>query len=131
MPTFPCIPSHSPALAASDKAYLDFTAGIAVNALGHSDEGWQRALRDQASLLCHTSNLFLTVPGARLARSLVENSFADRVFFCNSGTEANEAAIKFARKYQVRAGRVWAVVVVRRLSHLARALTFFPAAHSV
>jgi acetylornithine aminotransferase len=89
-------------LAAADKAYLDFTAGIAVNALGHSDEGWQRALRDQAGLLCHTSNLFHTAPAARLARSLVENSFADRVFFCNSGTEANEAAIKFARKFQVR-----------------------------
>ena len=86
----------------ADKAYLDFTAGIAVNALGHSDEGWQRAVRDQAALLCHTSNLYLTMPGATLARGLVENSFADRVFFCNSGTEANEAAIKFARKYQAR-----------------------------
>ncbi len=90
------------ALLPADKAYLDFAAGIAVNVLGHSDDGWQAALREQAALLCHASNLYLTVPGATLARTLVESSFADRVFFCNSGTEANEAAIKFARKYQAR-----------------------------
>lgn len=65
-----------------------------------SDAGWQEALREQAALLTHTSNLYHTTPGPALARTLVESSFADRVFFCNSGTEANEAAIKFARKYQ-------------------------------
>lgn len=71
--------------------------------LGHSDVGWQAALQDQAALLTHTSNLYLTTPGPTLARTLVETSFADRVFFCNSGTEANEAALKFARKFQVAA----------------------------
>jgi acetylornithine/succinyldiaminopimelate/putrescine aminotransferase len=86
----------------ADKPYLDFTAGIAVNVLGHSDQGWQDALREQAGMLCHISNLYLSEPGPALARTLVETSFADRVFFCNSGTEANEAAIKFARKYQAR-----------------------------
>lgn len=86
-------------------AYLDFAAGIAVNCLGHSDPAWQEALAAQAGKLCHTSNLYLTEPGGRLARTLVENSFADRVFFANSGTEANEAALKFARKFQVRCWR--------------------------
>jgi len=76
-----------------------------VNVLGHSDQGWQDALREQAAKLCHVSNLFLSEPGPALARLLVENSFADRTFFANSGTEANEAAIKFARKYQARPAR--------------------------
>jgi hypothetical protein len=96
-----CVLRSTPARADADKAYLDFTAGIAVNALGHSDAGWQAALTEQAGKLCHVSNLYLTEPGASLAKTLVETSFADRVFFCNSGTEANEAAIKFARKWQV------------------------------
>jgi len=95
-------PACADAAAAADKPYLDFTAGIAVNVLGHSDQGWQDALREQAGKLCHVSNLYLSEPGPALARTLVETSFADRVFFANSGTEANEAAIKFARKYQAR-----------------------------
>ncbi len=81
------------------KRYLDFTAGIAVTALGHSDPEWVSAVADQAGQLCHVSNLFHTQPQLELARRLVESSFADRVFFCNSGTEANEAALKFARKW--------------------------------
>jgi predicted acetylornithine/succinylornithine family transaminase len=80
-------------------AYLDFVAGIAVMALGHSDPGVIAAINEQAAKLIHTSNLYYTEPGVRLAAKLVEMSFADRVFFSNSGTEANEAAIKFARKY--------------------------------
>ena len=97
----PWSPAHSQL--APGKEYLDFTAGIAVNALGHSDAGWQAAVTEAAGQLCHVSNLYLTEPGATLAKSLVEATpFADRAFFCNSGTEANEAAIKFARKYQVR-----------------------------
>ncbi|WP_420644162.1 acetylornithine transaminase [Candidatus Leptofilum sp.] len=78
--------------------YLDFTSGIAVTALGHSDPDWGTAVSQQASQLTHVSNLFHTTPQAQLAQKLVENSFADKVFFCNSGTEANEAALKFARK---------------------------------
>lgn len=85
--------------------YLDFAAGIAVNALGHGDPRWVAAVTDQAARLTHTSNLFHTEPQAKLARKLVEKSFADRVFYANTGTEANEAAIKFARKYaKVMAG---------------------------
>jgi len=83
---------------AAGKTYLDFAAGIAVNALGHSDPRWAAAVTTQAHALCHVSNLYHTAPAARLAKRLVESSFGDRAFFCNSGAEANEAAIKFARK---------------------------------
>jgi len=81
------------------KEYLDFVAGIAVCSLGHSNPKVVAALQKQAELLTHVSNLYYTVPQIDLARMLVENSFADKVFFCNSGAEANEAAIKLARKY--------------------------------
>jgi acetylornithine/N-succinyldiaminopimelate aminotransferase len=81
------------------KAYLDCVAGIAVNDLGYGDPAVIAALTEQANKLWHVSNLYLTEPQARLAQKLCENSFADRVFFCNSGTEANEAAFKFARKW--------------------------------
>ncbi|MCB8981040.1 MAG: acetylornithine transaminase [Ardenticatenaceae bacterium] len=78
--------------------YLDFTSGIAVTSLGHSDPDWVTAVSQQATQLTHVSNLFHSAPQAQLAQKLVENSFADKVFFCNSGAEANEAALKFARK---------------------------------
>ncbi|KAM7489980.1 hypothetical protein LguiB_027464 [Lonicera macranthoides] len=80
--------------------YLDMTSGIAVNALGHGDPDWVRAVTGQATILAHVSNIFYTLPQVELAKRLVGCSFADRVFFSNSGTEANEAAIKFARKFQ-------------------------------
>jgi len=81
------------------KEYLDFVGGLAVCALGHSSSLVTRALEDQSKTLIHVSNLYYTRPQVELARLLVENSFADRVFFCNSGAEANEAAIKLARRY--------------------------------
>ena len=81
------------------KKYLDFTSGIAVTALGHSDPDWGTAVSQQAAQITHVSNLFHTAPQVELAQKLVESSFADKVFFCNSGTEANEAALKFARKF--------------------------------
>lgn len=81
------------------KEYLDFVAGIAVCSLGHSNPKVVAALQRQAELLTHVSNLYYTEPQIRLAGMLVGNSFADKVFFCNSGAEANEAAIKLARKY--------------------------------
>ncbi|MCS7259727.1 MAG: aspartate aminotransferase family protein [Anaerolineae bacterium] len=81
------------------RAYLDAVAGIAVNALGYGDPEIVATLRTAAEGLIHVSNLYHTEPQARLAQALVECSFADRVFFCNSGTEAVEAALKFARKY--------------------------------
>ncbi len=84
------------------REYLDFTAGIAVTALGHSDTEWVTAVAQQAAHLTHVSNLYHSAPQAELAQKLVENSFADKVYFCNSGAEANEAALKFARKYAKR-----------------------------
>ncbi len=80
------------------KAYLDWVAGIAVNALGYSDPELTRVIQDAATGLLHTSNLYYTAPQAELAAALCAKSFADRVFFTNSGTEATEGAIKFARK---------------------------------
>lgn len=81
------------------KAYIDFVAGIAVCNLGHAHPRVSKALCEQADTLVHVSNLYYTVPQVDLASWLVENSFADRVFFGNSGAEANEAAIKLVRKY--------------------------------
>jgi acetylornithine/N-succinyldiaminopimelate aminotransferase len=81
------------------REYLDLVAGIAVNALGHAHPAVARALADQAGRLIHTSNLYYTEPQVALARKLVELSFPSRVFFANSGAEANEAAIKLVRKW--------------------------------
>ena len=84
---------------ADGKEYLDFLAGIAVNSLGHCHPAIVRAIRSQSQRLLHVSNLYHIQPQAELARELCRHSFADRVFFCNSGAEANEAAIKLARRY--------------------------------
>jgi predicted acetylornithine/succinylornithine family transaminase len=81
------------------REYLDLVAGIAVNLLGHSHPDVVATLSRQAGQLIHTSNLYFTQPQVELARRLVELSFPARVFFCNSGAEANEAAIKLARKW--------------------------------
>ncbi|MBX9931662.1 MAG: aspartate aminotransferase family protein [Methylobacterium sp.] len=85
--------------------YLDFGAGIAVNALGHAHPHLVAALTTQAGKLWHTSNLFQIPEGERLGQRLVDASFADVAFFCNSGAEANEAAIKMARKYHAAGGQ--------------------------
>jgi acetylornithine/N-succinyldiaminopimelate aminotransferase len=84
---------------ADGQEYLDGMAGIAVTALGHADPQVVATIQRAAEGLIHVSNLFHTEPQALLARSLVKLSFADRVFFCNSGTEAVEGTLKFARKY--------------------------------
>ena len=81
------------------KEYLDFVAGIAVCNLGHSHPQVIATVKEQLENLTHVSNLYYTEPQAQLAKLLVDNSFADKVFFCNSGAEANEAAIKLVRKY--------------------------------
>src|SRR5690606_33354496 len=83
---------------ASGKAYADWVAGIAVNALGYGDAGLSEALRAASGGLVHMSNLYYTENYAELAAELCRLSFADRVFFANSGAEANEGAIKFARR---------------------------------
>ena len=79
--------------------YVDLGAGIGVTSLGHGDPELAQALTGQAGRLWHVSNLYFAEPAVRLAEELCEASFADRVFFCNSGAEANEAAIKLARKH--------------------------------
>lgn len=84
---------------AEGTAYLDFVSGIAVNALGYDDAGLKAAMHGAVDGLVHTSNLYHTSPGERLAAALVAKSFADKVFFCNSGAEANEGAFKFARRW--------------------------------
>ena len=81
------------------KSYLDFVAGIAACPLGHGHQGLAEAIHKQAKKLIHVSNLFHIQPQIELARILTGNSFADKVFFCNSGAEANEGAIKLARKF--------------------------------
>jgi acetylornithine/N-succinyldiaminopimelate aminotransferase len=81
------------------KDYLDFTAGWAVLNLGHSHDFVTNAIRDQAGKIIHMSNLFYTTPQLSLAKTIVDNSDVDRVFFCNSGAEANEGASKLARKW--------------------------------
>jgi acetylornithine/N-succinyldiaminopimelate aminotransferase len=79
--------------------YLDFVSGIAVNALGYSDAGLAATMREACDGLTHVSNLYWTAPAVRLAAGLVDRSFASKVFFCNSGAEANEGAFKFARRW--------------------------------
>src|SRR5262245_5123881 len=83
------------------REYTDFVGGIAVNILGHCHPDLVSAIQRQAAQLIHTSNLYYTEPQVKLAQALVDHSFADKVFFCNSGAEANKAAIKMARRYSV------------------------------
>ncbi|MBE8597768.1 aspartate aminotransferase family protein [Xenorhabdus sp. BG5] len=83
----------------SGKEYVDFAGGIAVNSLGHANDELKNALNFQMENIWHIGNGYTNEPVLKLAKSLVENTFADKVFFCNSGAEANEAALKIARKY--------------------------------
>ena len=99
---------------AEGNAYLDFVSGIAVNALGYDDAGLKQAMHAAADALVHTSNLYSTAPGERLAAALVARSFADKVFFCNSGAEANEGAFKFARRWARTVGEVKHEIVALR-----------------
>jgi len=84
---------------AEGRRYLDMVGGVAVDVLGHGHPALLRAIQHQAERLVHTSNLYYTEPQLELAERLVESAFPSRVFFCNSGAEANEAAIKLARKW--------------------------------
>ena len=95
------------------KRYLDFASGIAVNALGYGDQGVAQVITDALSTgLIHTSNLYRTSPGEQLAAKLVDRSFASKVFFCNSGAEANEGAFKFARRWARQVGTEAKVEIV-------------------
>ncbi|HSS71575.1 MAG TPA: aspartate aminotransferase family protein [Casimicrobiaceae bacterium] len=82
-----------------DRMYIDFASGVAVTALGHCHPAMVKALTEQAHAIWHVSNWMTNEPALRLAKKLVEATFAERVFFCNSGAEANEAALKLARRY--------------------------------
>lgn len=86
------------------KSYIDFASGIAVNALGHAHPQVLAALVEQAGKLWHLGNGYTNEPVLRLAKQLIDATFADKVFFCNSGAEANEAALKLARKYALDNG---------------------------
>ena len=81
------------------RMYIDFASGVAVTALGHCHPAMVRAIEEQSRTLWHVSNWFTNEPALRLAKRLVDATFAERVFFCNSGAEANEAALKLARRY--------------------------------
>ena len=101
------------------KEYLDFVGGIAVDALGHSHPKIVGAIREQATALLQVSNLYQIPSQIHLAKLLVDHSFGDRAFFCNSGTEANEAAIKLVRKYakETRATDVVDIITMRGAFH--------------
>ncbi len=90
---------HASCVDETGKSYIDFSSGIGVNSLGFCNAGWLEAVSSQAGVLQHISNLYYTKPMADLAQALCERTFAERVFFCNSGAEANEGMIKTARKY--------------------------------
>ncbi|MBP5092965.1 MAG: acetylornithine transaminase [Abditibacteriota bacterium] len=94
------------------KEYLDLVAGIAVNGLGHCPEVVVKAIKEQAETLMHTSNLYYTLPQIKLAKLLVEISGMTKAFFCNSGAEANEAAMKLARKATKVAGHPEKTVII-------------------
>ncbi|MDO8907298.1 MAG: aspartate aminotransferase family protein [Pseudohongiella sp.] len=97
---------------ADQQRYLDFTAGIAVNCLGHCHPHLVKAIREQSERLWHTSNLFSNIPTERLAQRLVDLSFADRVFFANSGTEAVECGFKMMRRFHYHHGRKQRVRII-------------------
>lgn len=107
----------------SGKQYLDFVGGLAVNAFGHAYPPVVSAAREQMERIIHTSNLYYTAPQVKLAKYLVENSALDKTFFCNSGAEANEAAIKLARKYsKLRAGENKFEIITAQKSFHGRTL---------
>lgn len=93
-----------------DNEYLDFTSGISVTSLGHSNELINSVIKKQTENLIHVSNLFYTQQQSELASALVSSSFADKVFFCNSGTEAIEACIKLARKWGHENGKRYRII---------------------
>ena len=98
------------------KKYLDFFSGLAVSGIGHNMPQVVRAVQKQAKILMHSSNLYYSAPAAELAEQLCKRSFAKKVFFCNSGAEANEAAIKLIRKNGYRQGR-YEIIVFKNSFH--------------
>lgn len=106
------------------KEYIDMTSGIGVNIFGYSDEEWCKAVTQQANKLQHTSNLYYTQPCALLAQKLCKRSGMKKVFFSNSGAEANECAIKVARKYMSeKKGEEYYNIITLKNSFHGRTLT--------
>lgn len=106
------------------KVYIDMTSGIGVNAFGYSDPVWVKAVADQAKLLQHTSNLYYTAPCAELGEILCTRTGMDKVFFSNSGAEANECAVKIARQYaaQHKGTEYYSIITLNKSFH-GRTLT--------
>ena len=103
---------------ANEKKYLDFICGIATNLLGHADAGLAKAINKQAKKLVHISNIFYSQPQIELGELLLKSSKLDRVWFCNSGAEANEAAIKLARKWgQINKKGAYEILVAKNGFH--------------
>ena len=102
----------------NEKKYLDFICGIATNLLGHADAGLAKAINKQAKKLVHISNIFYSQPQIELGELLLKSSKLDRVWFCNSGAEANEAAIKLARKWgQINKKGAYEILVAKNGFH--------------
>ena len=109
---------------ADGKQYIDLTSGIGVTGFGVADEAWLAAVTEQLGKLQHVSNLYYTAPCAKLAQMLCEKTGMKKVFFANSGAEANECAIKYARKYsQDKKGKQYSVIVTLQNSFHGRTLT--------
>ena len=109
---------------ADGKNYIDMTSGIAVNIFGFCDEIWQKAITEQAAKLQHTSNLFYSEPCAKLAHMLCEKTGMKKVFFSNSGAEANECSIKIARKYAAeKKGPEYFTIITLKNSFHGRTIT--------
>lgn len=109
---------------AAGKAYIDMGSGIGVTAFGIADPVWQEAVTKQLGMLQHTSNLYYTEPCARLAELLCTRTGMKKVFFCNSGAESNECAIKVARKYAAeKKGAEYSAVITLENSFHGRTLT--------
>ena len=106
----------------NDKKYLDFTAGIAVNSLGYKDKDCINAAIEQLNKFNHCSNLYYSKPQAQVAKLLVENSCFEKVFFCNSGAEANEAAIKIAKKFGKTKGENCSKIITMKNSFHGRTI---------
>lgn len=104
------------------KTYIDFTSGIGVNALGFSDPEWARAVAEQAGKIQHMSNYYYCVPQIELAKELTALAGMDKVFFCNSGAEANECAVKIARRWGVLNGKGSRIITLDNSFH-GRTLT--------
>ena len=106
------------------KEYIDLGTGIAVNTFGFSDDSWVSAVSTQLSLLQHTSNLYYSEPCVKLAQTLCERTGMKKVFFSNSGAEANECAIKVARKYgELNKGPEYTTIITLKNSFHGRTLT--------